>query len=143
MLPFFTNIGSYIKSSVNAFNNAATAAVHGTAVQLEGVGYAYKSAQFGLYLGAATGTPSTISVVAQIEQSADGSTNWTSYNDLPGNGTLTLTAASTQATMNVILQGAQQYVRITVTPSFTGGSSPAIPVIATLVIGGTSEHPAV
>jgi hypothetical protein len=143
MHPFFTNIGAYLKSFMTVLNNAATAAVNGAAINLIGPGYQYRSGQIGLYIGAATGSPSAISVTAQVQQSADGSTGWTNYTDPQGNGALTLTTASTQATMNVNLQGALQYVRVAVTPTFTGGTSPAIPVNSWVVLGGTSEHPAI
>ena len=240
MLPLFTNIGSYIKTAVNVFNVAATAEVDGAAVQLVGPGYQYKSAQIALLVGVATGTAGTASVVATVQQSADGSTNWTTYTDLygkssvtlatpatlsaatstsaasyvsatgvltmtisgaplgsaPGNiagyngvvaglsgsgadiaklngtwplisiassgtvfnlqapvgltatpagattGTLAFTSVAQQTTQNMVLQGAQAYVRLAVVPTLTG-SVTAIPVAGVIVLGGTSEQPAV
>jgi hypothetical protein len=144
MHPMFTDIGSYIKTVVSPYAAAATSsAANGAAVQLEGIGYSYKSAQITLTLGAATGTPTGISVVAQVQQSADGSTNWTSYTDLYSHGTLTGTAASTSYSQNVILQGAQQFVRLVTTPTLTGGSSPTIATQGVMVLGGSSENPAI
>ena len=108
MLPLFTNIGAYVKTSVNAFNVAASAEVDGAAIQLEGPGYGYRSAEIVFYLGAATGTAGTASVVGKVQQSADGSTSWTDYTDTNGNGaltqatpaTLTATAGTSAATYN-------------------------------------------
>jgi hypothetical protein len=143
MLPFFTNIGSYLKVLMGPFAAAATSsAADGTGIQLEGPGYSYKSGVMVLALGAATGTPTGISVVCQLQSSPDNST-WTNYNDLYGNGTITGIAASTVYTQNVVLQGAQQYVRLVTTPTLTGGSSPTIETQGVLVIGGSSENPAV
>jgi hypothetical protein len=140
----FTDIGSYIKTVVSPYAAAATSsAANGSTVQLEGIGYGYKSAQITLTLGAATGSPTGISVVAQIQHSADGSTGWENYNDLNSNGTVTGTAASTSYSQNVILQGAKAYVRLVTTPTLTGGSSPTIATQGVLVLGGSSENPAI
>ena len=143
MVPFFTNIGSYIKTVINAFSAGATSAVTGAAIQIVGPGYQYKSAQLALYLGAATGSPSAVSVVAKVQQSADGSTNWTDFTDNFGVGSVTNAAASSEVNQNIILQGAQAYIRLVVTPTLTGGTGPTIPLAAAIVLGGTSDHPAV
>ena len=108
MHPFFTNIGGFLKTIVGPVNATASSEVDGAAIQLDGPGYQYKSAQVVLYLGAATGTAGTASVALQVQQSADGSTSWTSYTDPQGNGavtdaspaTLTATAGTSAATYN-------------------------------------------
>lgn len=143
MLPLLTNIGSYIKTVINVFSASATAAMTGAAIQIVGPGYQYKSAQLALYLGDATGSPSAVSVVAKVQQSADGSTNWTDYADVYGVGSVTNAAASSEVSQNIILQGAQAYIRLVATPTLTGGTSPAIPLAAAIVLGGSSEMPAV
>ena len=143
MHPFFTNIGSYVKTVINAFSTGASSAVTGAAIQIVGPGYQYKSAQLSLYLGAATGSPTGISVVAKVQQSADGSTNWTDYADIYGVGSVTNAAASSEVNQNIMIQGAQSYIRIVATPTLTGGTTPAIPLAAAIVLGGTSERPAV
>jgi len=144
MLPFFNNIGEYIKTVVDDFSNSATSSeVDGTATQIVGPGYAYKSAQVSLYLGAAAGSPSAVSVACQVEHAPASSGPWTAFTDLLGHGLITNIAASSQVSANVNLEGAQQFVRLAVTPTLTGGSSPSIPIIGVMVLGGTSEHPAV
>jgi hypothetical protein len=143
MHPLFTNIGSYIKTVINAFSATTSTAVTGAAIQIVGPGYQYKSGQLALYLGTVTGAPSALSVVAKIQHSADGSTNWTDFTDPYGVGSVTNAAASTEVNQNVVLQGAQAYIRLVVTPSFTGGTTPAIPLAGAIVLGGTSEYPAV
>lgn len=104
------DIGSQIKSDVSAFSGAAT--------------------------GAATGTPSTISVAGKVQDSADGSTGW---NDVTGAAITPVVIENGTAKVNVILRGCQAYIRAVVTPSFTGGSSPAIPAVGILILGGNSE----
>jgi len=145
MLPRDVNIGTYLNSSINAVNNAATAAVNGTAIQIVSAnqsGSDYSSGQILLYPGAATGSPSALSVACQVQHSADGSTNWTNYSDPQGAGNLTLTAPSSQATINVNLIAALSYIRLQITPTLTGGSSPSIPVIGAIALGARSPLPA-
>jgi hypothetical protein len=130
------DIGSKIKSDVSAFSGAATSAVTGSAVQRVGQGYNYASGQLVVGTGAATGSPTGISVAGKLQDSADGSTNW---NDVPGAAINAIVAENGTAKANVILRGAQSYVRAVVTPTLTGGSSPAIPVVGILIMGGNSE----
>jgi hypothetical protein len=132
----FLDIGSQIKSDCSAFSGAANSAVTGAAIQRVGEGYNYASGQLVVATGAATGTPSTISVAGKLQDSADGLTNW---NDVPGAAIAALLAASSQTYVNFIAQGCQAYIRAVVTPSFTGGSSPAIPVLGVLIVGGNTE----
>lgn len=144
MHPMFTDIGSYLKAVPGAVPVSLTSvAVNGAAAQLEGIGYSYKSAVIVLSLGAATGSPTGISVVAKVQQSADGSTSWTDFTDLYSHGAVTGIAASTLYTANVVLQGAQQFVRVVTTPTLTGGSSPTVLGSSFLILGGSSEFPAV
>jgi hypothetical protein len=132
----FLDIGSQIKTDVSAFNGAAKSAVRGNAVQRVGQGFNYASGQLVVATGAATGSPTGISVAGKIQDSPDGSTNW---NDVPGAAITPIVAASSQATANIILEGCAAFVRVVITPTFTGGSSPAIPVVGCLVIGGNRE----
>ena len=140
MLPFITDIGGYIKAAVNALNTAATAEVDGTAVQLSGPGYDYQSGVLAVGVGSASGTPTSFSVAANIQDSADGSTGWA---DVSGTSITAITAANGVASVKFNLRGARGYIRAKGRPSFVGGSSPTIPVTATLVLGGTTEAPAI
>jgi hypothetical protein len=130
------DIGSQIKSDVSAFNGAATGAVTGAAIQRVGQGFNYASGQLVVGTGAATGSPTGISVAGKVQDSADGSTNW---NDVSGTAISPVIVENGQAKVNVILRGCQAFIRCVITPTFTGGSSPAIPVVGCLVIGGNSE----
>jgi|SRR5579884_227265 hypothetical protein len=140
MHPRFLDIGGYLKTIVSALNGAASAAVNGSAVQLVGPGYDYQSCQFVVASGAATGSPTGISVAGKIQDSADGSTGWA---DVAGAAITAITQSNGQANINVNLRGTRGYIRAVVTPTFTGGASPAIPVAGILVLGGASEDPAV
>jgi hypothetical protein len=133
---FLLNIGAHLKSDCSALSGAATSAVTGNAVQRVGPGYNYSSCQLVVGTGASTGSPSAISVAGKLQDSADGSTNW---NDVPGAAITPIVASNSQATGNFILEGCASYVRVVVTPTLTGGSSPAIPVAGCLVIGANRE----
>lgn len=137
MHPLITNLGAYIKTVVNVFSSAATSEVDGAAIP---IGHENRSAQIALCLGDAAGSPSAVSAVAKVQHSANGSTNWTDYTDLNGVGSVSVTAASAQATRNIVLQGALAYVRLVATPTFTGGSSPSVPLVGLLVIGDSSAN---
>ena len=130
------DIGSKIKSDVSAFSGVANSAVTGNAVQRVGQGFRYDSGQLVVGTGAATGSPTGISVAGKLQDSADGSTNW---NDVTGAAITPVIAENGTAKVNVILRGCQAYIRAVVTPTFTGGSSPAIPVVGILIVGGNSE----
>ncbi len=146
MLPIWTNIGEYIKTVINVVSPSATAEVTGQAVQIVGQtggeNFAYRSAQIALQIGAPAGAPTALSVTAQLETSPDGMSGWSAFTDLRGHGLITLAAASTAATANVLIQGAQAYLRLAVTPTFTGGTSPSVPVAGVIVLGGASQNPA-
>ncbi len=130
------DIGSQIKSNISAFSGAANSAVTGAAVQRIGEGFRYDSGQFTVATGAATGSPTGISVAGKLQDSPDGSTNW---NDVPGAAITPVIVENGTAKANVILRGCNPYLRAVVTPTLTGGSTPAIPVVGVLVVGGNSE----
>jgi hypothetical protein len=130
------DIGSQIKTDVSAFSGAATGAVTGAAVRRVGEVFNYASGQLVVGTGAATGTPTTISVAGKVQDSADGSTNW---NDVAGASITPVIVENGTGKINFIARGCQAYIRAVVTPAFTGCSSPAIPAVGILVIGGNSE----
>lgn len=71
-------------------------------------------------VGDAANSPSTQAHVVKLQESANGSNGWT---DISGNdATATISANATSG----VVQGvrSQPYVRMVITPAFTGGSSP-------------------
>lgn len=72
--------------------------------------------------GAATGSPTSFSVAAKLQESDDGSTNWT---DLATQETLSVTAGSSVGKLRGIRT--KRYLRSVLTPAFVGGSSPTVP----------------
>jgi hypothetical protein len=134
------DIGGYTKTLINVLNPAATVEVDGAAVPLSGQGFDYRSGVLAVGVGAATGTPTSFSVAADIEDSPDGSTGWA---PVSGVSITPITANNGQSSVKFIAAGMRGYIRAQVTPTFVGGSSPAIPITATIVLGGTCEEPAI
>lgn len=134
----FTDPGAYGKMFAAAFNNAATVEVDGPAIQRVNPSESYLGAILHVRAGAAANTPSTQSVAAKLQTSANGTTGWT---DIAGSSIAAITTDNGEAQVSVNLSSASSYIRAVVTPSFTGGSSPNIPVIATVFLSGASELP--
>jgi len=90
----------------------------------------------------ASGTPTTATVAWALQESVDGSTNWTAANDnsvtaIGATLTVKTVAVDSYARVEGIglsikvgqtapIGGRCRYLRVVYTPAFTGGSSPAI-----------------
>jgi hypothetical protein len=142
MHPFFTDIGSQLAVSQNVLNTAAASEIDGDALEINDANgaFEYQSGVIMLATGAATGSPSAVSVVATLQDSEDGLTGWATVDTLPQTPPQVTIGASAQASANVNLRGARQYIRLAVVPTFTGGTVPAIPISAVLVVGGSSSR---
>jgi hypothetical protein len=94
--------------------------------------------------GAETGAPSARTLDAKIQDSADGSTGWADYIP-PGQATVAaipqITAANSEAEVDVDLSGAKRYVRVVETLAFTGGTAPTLGAQETVVLGGADRTP--
>ena len=95
-------------------------------------------------LGAVTGAPSAVSVQSTLQDSADG-TNFANYlydgvNAAQGTA---MAAGSAVQNWNVDLWNARRYLRVVTVIGFTGGTSPAVPVSAHLILGGEQTVAAV
>ncbi|AFE05231.1 hypothetical protein COCOR_03435 [Corallococcus coralloides DSM 2259] len=90
--------------------------------------------------GAASGAPTTLTLAAKLQESADGATGWA---DIADAAIDPLTAANGIARINVRLPTAKRYLRVAETVSLTGGSSPTIGASSTIVLCGPDEIPAV
>lgn len=133
--PIFRNIGAYIASKLGVAPQSASAGtINGAAIDRLGFGSAVLVAE----CGAATGAPTTRTVNSKLQQSADGSTGWT---DVTNAATPTLSADNGIAEADIDLSGCHRYVRQAIVAAFTGGTSPAIPVSGTVVLGGAQELP--
>jgi hypothetical protein len=129
------NVGAFIKV-VKGIDpvNAGAGAINGPAIDRQ----EFNSAVLKVSCGAAAGGPSAQTVDGKLQDSADGTTGW---GDLAGAAVAQLTADNAEGQVNVDLSGAKRYIRTVATVAFTGGTTPAIPVAAEVVLGGATELP--
>ena len=145
MTPAFQhNIGAFIVPITSIFpQSSAAAVINGSSLQRSAHGLPL-SAVLHQHIGAIGGAPSAASVVSKIQHSPDNAT-WADYTPDGASAVATtaaLTAATTGNRLNVDLSGANDFIRIVTTITFTGGTSPTVIVAAELIIGGESLLPA-
>lgn len=103
------------------------------------------SCAIGCQTGAATGAPDTQTAVFKVQDSAvlsSGDASWADYKpDGVNVASTTITAVSTLAQLDVDLGHARQYIRVVVTPAFTGGTTPKLFASAMVTLGGLSDTP--
>lgn len=94
----------------------------------------------------ASGSPAAAALTVTLQESADGSTNWS--NALDNTGTVigfTLNCLSAAAENIARIEGLnlnrKRYLRAVITPAFTGGSSPAILGFAQILLGNVQQLP--
>lgn len=111
--------------------DAAAGAIEGAAVDT----YGFKDAMAVVGVGATTGSPSSFSVNAKVQESSTGVDGWT---DITGAAITAVVAANKSAEIPVSLfkrNGAKRYIRLHVTPAFVAGSTPKVGVYGTIVLG--------
>jgi hypothetical protein len=94
----------------------------------------------------ASGSPSAAALAVTLQESADGSTNWS--NALDNTGTVigfTLNCQAAAAEKIARIEGLnlnrKRYLRAVITPAYTGGSSPAILGFAQIIMGNAQQLP--
>ena len=92
-----------------------------------------------LKLGAVAGSPTAlgVSVKMQTGDAADGS----DMADVAADLTLPLTTALAEAKLNLDLNSYKRYLRPVLTTTFTGGTTPTIPVAITIILGNAVSIP--
>lgn len=130
-------------ASLAAQSFTGSSAVNGSSINTQG----YETAAIYANGAAASGSPSAASLVVTLQESATGTSGWT--NALDNTGTVigfTLTCTSAAADNIARIEGLnglnrKQYLRAVITPSFTGGSSPAILGFAQIIMGNPQVLP--
>jgi len=133
------DIGSFLLSKAGVAPQSFSGATPANGTGFDRTGY--ESLVVAVQAGATTGSPTAFSLTAKVQHSADNST----FADYSVAGTVpqvAVTAANTLAELDVDLSGAKQYVRVVLTPSFTGGTSPTVLGGAVAVLGGAVSLPA-
>ncbi len=114
--------------------STVAATVNGSAVDRT----QFRAAKLSGLAGAASGTPTTQSVIYKLQDSADGSTGWADF----GTALADLDGDNEIANGNFDLAGAKKFVRAVATVAFTGGTSPEQLIGAVLILMGAQEDPA-
>lgn len=153
--PHQSNIGAFLKVHDGAsppvqLGNVPAAASAGTRNSAAIPRGNFQSCKLNLRAGATTGTPTSFTADAKIQDSADGSTGWADYTPPPGPGSTPATAAVTQITAaskmqskDVDLATAKAFIRVVETVAFVGGTTPTLAVCSDVVLGGSAVLPAV
>ena len=130
-----TNIAAYIKHARGiAPQDSGAQTITGTGFDRQG----YLSALLVAKNGAASGAPTSYTIDAKIQDSADNTT----FADLTGASITQITADNTDQTKAIDLSGAKRYIRVVVTVTFVGGTSPKVEVDADVILGGADTLPA-
>lgn len=90
-----------------------------------------------------TGSPTAVDVTVKLQHSdTDQPSDFTDVN-VQGVASVTqsLTAAGEETELHINLEGLKRYVRAVVTANLTGGTSPKVNVIGTLVLGNAERLP--
>lgn len=137
MHPASNNIDAYIKPMVgNVAKAQAAGADNGPAIDRQG----YQSATLFGARGATSSDPSAHSVTYKLQHSD--TTENADFSDVTGEALAALTADNTSAKKAVNLTPLKRYIRIVATAAFTGGTTPAIPISSTVILGGAQKLPA-
>jgi hypothetical protein len=88
--------------------------------------------------GVATGGPTTQSTIYKFQDSPDGTTGWADY----GTAAAALTANGAEVELGVNLRGAKKFIRAVAVVSFTGGTTPAQLISASVALCGGQDIPA-
>jgi len=123
----------------------AGGAVNGTGIDRENPGAAVGlalSCDLVAVSGAIVGAPTTQTIDAKIQDSADNAT----FADYKPDGVTVaaiaqITAANTLARKRVDLSNARRYIRVVTTTAFTGGASPSFASAVFVELGGLQNPP--
>ena len=111
-------------------------ALNGAAVDTE----IYNDGMVVVNVGAVTGTPSAFTVDAKVQESDNGTSGWV---DVAGASIVAVTAIDKTAEipLDPMRAAAKRYVRVVITPAFTGGTAPTALVAANVLLGNPDRGP--
>ena len=116
------DLGGSIKMLKALAPQVVTAAASGAYVDRLG----FQSAVFGINTGATAGVPTTYTTAWKVEESSESAitsaTGWSAITSATG----TVAVMNSESYIDVNLKGCKRYVRLVVTMTATGGSSPSV-----------------
>lgn len=120
--------------SLNPQAISGSSAVNGSGVDTKN----YRDAMAVIRTGATSGAPDSFSIAGKVQDSADNS----SFADVTGLTFTAITAVSTTGLLRLNLMGDQRrYLRIVVTPTFSGGTSPSVELFGVILLGNAVFNP--
>ncbi len=131
-------VNDWVKNVVSVRPIASSGATHnGAAIDTLG----FNSLLADVEIGAATGSPTSFTVDAKLQESTNGSSGWA---DISGASITQQTAESKSA--QIALEGLgvgtrKRYVRVVITTAFVGGTTPTIPVASVVELGNPYRKP--
>jgi len=139
MIAQFQNIGAFLlaKLGIAPQQISGSTPINGGSIHRQG----YQSCVLAAKSGVSTGG-GTQGHVAKLQDSADGSTGWADLSVGGAVQSVTLDGDSECKTLNVNLAGAKEYIRVVLTPTWTGGTAPTQQADVTVVLGGADTLPA-
>ena len=143
MHPIYTDEGSFLKSVLSIPpQSTGSATVNGiSSGAINGAGFSYNSAQLVVFVGAITGSPGTISLASQLQDSADGSTGWANFGAAMPVLSGAAAAANTSVFQNQQIRGCRGFLRLVTVVTLV--TYTAVLVGGIIVLGGASEDPAI
>jgi hypothetical protein len=132
-----SNVGYHVvpKAGTVPLANAAGTR-YGAAIDARGYGSLVLLAQ----VGAATGTPTSYTADFSLEESADGTNNWTA---VTGSGVTQITADDKLERKDFdCAKLSKAYVRVKEVIAITGGTTPKVPASSCVLLGGGHYPPA-
>lgn len=144
-VPFQRDVGAYVKPVYAVANTTGSTDVNGITIDRLALDNLYLSGVAAVTVATSLGAGETVSVAIGVEDSPDGQ-SWAEYQEGVVNviGDPSSTGAQTitdVATANVNLSGAQQYVRLVVSPD-VGSTGVSLAMSGVLVLGGSDKLPA-
>lgn len=138
----FHNIGAFLVPKIGTLALASSGeATNGTGFDCT----TWNSLQLVVSVGAATGTPNSLTVDAKIQHANDVSGSPDSYTDyVPTIGAAAITQITTGSkigSVNVDLAEAKQFIRVVTTTTLVSGTTPTLPVAAVCIMGGSLVDP--
>lgn len=126
-----TRVYEDVKVETSILPQTTDTAVNGTAIDLEGYGEAVVIVSN----GAVSGSPSSYTFDAKVQESADGSTSWTDITDAE-----IVQVTADDKTGEIAIEHAKRaaskrYIRVVATAAITGGTSPLLPIAAHVLLG--------
>lgn len=117
--------------------NSAAGTISGTAIDraVPG-GQDYFAGTLHVAVGAASGTPDSFTVNAKVKHCATSGGSYVALTDRDGNEVAidAIVADNGEATINVDLTGADEFIKVEPVVAFVNGTSPKIDVASTLVL---------